>query len=83
LPEKEFEYSERTVDGRNDAVALDLQGGLFVSNLNDFREIFSIFPSKGVSHIILNCSQLDFIGSTAIGILVESSDRLANKNVMV
>jgi anti-sigma B factor antagonist len=73
---KEFEYSVRRVGEASKIIALDLKGGVFVSNLNDFKEIISIQQNRLIEDLILNFEELDFISSSGIGVLVEKSESM-------
>ncbi|HOY61714.1 MAG TPA: STAS domain-containing protein [bacterium] len=81
----EFEYRARVVDSENGTVAVDLVGGVFMSNMEDFRR--AVKPQLGiqVKNLVLNFKDMDFISSSGIGLLVESSQsfKKAGKQIWV
>ena len=73
---QDFEYKIRMLDEDKGLVAVDLIGGVFVSNLNEFSDAFGLLESKRVRDLILNFKRLDFISSSGIGMLVELNARM-------
>lgn len=70
----EFDYRVRQIDDTAGIIAIDLIGGIFMSNLEDFREVIKIQLNHPIKNLILNFGKLDFISSSGIGLLVESSE---------
>ncbi len=81
----EFEYRTRVVDPENGAVAVDLVGGVFMSNMEDFRRAVKPQLDMPVKNLVLNFKDMDFISSSGIGLLVESSQsfKKAGKQIWV
>ncbi len=81
----EFEYRARVVDPENGTVAVDLVGGVFMSNMEDFRRAVKPQLDAQVKNLVLNFKEMDFISSSGIGLLVESSQsfKKAGKQIWV
>ncbi len=81
----EFEYRARVVDPENGTVAVDLVGGVFMSNMEDFRRAVKPQLDMPVKNLVLNFKDMDFISSSGIGLLVESSQsfKKAGKQIWV
>ncbi|HOC92946.1 MAG TPA: STAS domain-containing protein [bacterium] len=81
----EFEYRARDVDPDNGTVVVDLIGGVFMSNMEDFRRAVKPQLDRPVKNLVLNFKEMDFISSSGIGLLVESSQsfKKAGKQIWV
>lgn len=77
---KEFEYKVRRVDEEATIIAIDLAGGVFASNLNDFKDIIAVQQNRPIRDLILNFENLDFISSSGIGVLVEKNEEFKKTN---
>ncbi len=71
---KEFDFRIKIPSGCTDTVVVYMNGGIFVSNLNDFRNMMDNQRESEATHLILDCKRLDFIGSSAIGCLVNANE---------
>lgn len=82
---KEFKYKVRRVDEAATIIAIDLAGGVFASNLNDFKDIIAVQQNRPIRDLILNFENLDFISSSGIGVLVEKNEEFkkANKRIWI
>jgi anti-anti-sigma factor len=81
----EFEYRARAADAENGTVVIDLVGGVFMSNMDDFRRAVKGHLDRPVKNLVLNFKEMDFISSSGIGLLVESSQsfRKVGKQIWV
>jgi len=73
MASRDFEYTTRELDPWRRITAVNLCGGIFVSNLPDFTSIFENLRLEKPRDIILNCEKLDFISSSGIGSLMKLS----------
>lgn len=71
---KEFDFRVNTPPGTDDTLVVFMSGGIFVSNLSDFREMMEQQKKSGTVNLVLDCNALDFIGSSAIGYLVNANE---------
>ena len=81
----EFEYRVRVLDEEEGIIVIDLVGGIFASNLEDFANVIRLQLDRLVKDVILNFGELDFISSSGIGQLVENNEnyKKANKRLWV
>ncbi|HOO55457.1 MAG TPA: STAS domain-containing protein [bacterium] len=70
----EFKYRVREVSHDDRIVAIDLEGGIFISNIEDFRAVIETQFNRRFKDVILNFSNLDFISSMGIGVLVKDNE---------
>lgn len=71
---KEFDFRIDFPSGVEDTVVVYMNGGIFVSNLNDFREMMDSQRKSDAMHLVMDCNALDFLGSSAIGYLVNANE---------
>ena len=74
-----FNFRISCVGDDDSTIIIDLIGGILTSNLDDFRLILDAQYKRDVRNVILNCEELDFLGSNAIGCLVEINDKIGKR----
>ena len=70
----------RTVDG---AVVVSLVGELDLYNAHVVRERLAAATNDGGERLVVDLSDVTFIDSTGLGVLVEARSRLANRRAFV
>ncbi|MEW5944676.1 MAG: STAS domain-containing protein [bacterium] len=76
----ELDYRVRTTGPRSEITVLDIEGGIFISNHAKFREMMDNFVYNKTRVLILNCVKLDFIGSSGIGTIMFTYDRMKKQD---
>ena len=67
------------VDRDGDAVVVRLTGELDLYNAPDVREALLGEIARGPERVIVELSQVEFIDSTALGVLIEARAKLPNR----
>lgn len=58
------------------ATVIRLEGGLFVSDFEEFKSIIEEQCGRRIKDLVVNIEKLDFISSSGIGLLVEKTEML-------
>src|SRR5436190_20769469 len=69
-----------SVDG---ALVVRLAGELDLYNATPVREALFEASANGATRIVVDLSQVDFIDSTALGVLIEARTKLSNRNAFL
>jgi anti-anti-sigma factor len=69
----------RGVEQRNGAVVVRLGGELDLYNADEIRHALTGAIVGGAARIVVDMSDVDFVDSTALGVLIEARTRMANR----
>jgi anti-sigma B factor antagonist len=67
------------IDRRNGAIVIRLVGELDLYNAPDVREALLELCEEQPERLVVDLGEVDFIDSTALGVLIEARGRLANR----
>jgi anti-sigma B factor antagonist len=70
-------------DKVGDAHVVKLAGELDLYNAQDVRRVLIDACSNGPQRVVVDLSEVEFIDSTALGVLIEARARLANKRAFL
>jgi anti-anti-sigma factor len=73
----------RGVEQRNGAVVLRLSGELDLYNADDIRSALTGAIDGGAARIVIDMSDVDFVDSTALGVLIEARSKLGYDGVLL
>jgi anti-sigma B factor antagonist len=71
------------VDRNGDVVVVRLAGELDLYNAPDVREALLGEIARGPERVIVELSQVEFIDSTALGVLIEARSKLSNRRAFL
>lgn len=73
----------RGVEQHDGAVVVRLGGELDLFNANDVRHALTGAIEGGAARIVIDMSDVDFVDSTALGVLVEARSKLGHDGVLL
>ena len=71
------------VESLDGAVVVRLAGELDLYNANEVRDALATAADDKPQRIVVDLSQVEFIDSTALGVLIEARTRLANRRAFL
>jgi anti-sigma B factor antagonist len=71
------------VDRQDGAAIVRLAGELDLYNATQVREALVAASSDGPERLVVDLSEVDFIDSTALGVLIEARSKLRNKKAFL
>ncbi|MFA6448728.1 MAG: STAS domain-containing protein [bacterium] len=74
---KDLECRLRKISADCGIAAIDLEGGIFASNMEEFAELIETQQNSRVKNLILNLEKLDFISSSGIGLIVKKHEEFS------
>lgn len=77
------EHPVRMVDRRNGAVVVHLVGELDLYNAPEVRTALLELCAEGPERLVVDLQDVDFIDSTALGVLIEARTKLANRQAFL
>lgn len=72
-----------SVDTQNDACVVRLGGELDLYNASDVRQALFDACADGPERVVVDLAEVDFIDSTALGVLIEARTKLPNKRAFL
>jgi anti-sigma B factor antagonist len=73
----------RGVEQHNGAVVVRLGGELDLYNADDIRHALTGAIDSGAGRIVVDMSDVDFVDSTALGVLIEARSKLGHDGVLL
>src|SRR5919197_2929350 len=73
----------RSIENVNGAVVVSLQGELDLYNADEVREALAGAVGGQPERLVVDLSEVEFIDSTALGVLIEARTRLANRRAFL
>lgn len=73
----------RGVEHHDGAVVIRLGGELDLYNADDVRHALTGAISGGAARIVVDMSAVDFVDSTALGVLIEAHSKLGRNGVLL
>jgi anti-sigma B factor antagonist len=73
----------RGVEQHNSAVVLRLGGELDLYNADDVRSALTAAIEGGAARIVVDMAEVDFVDSTALGVLIEARSQLGRDGVLL
>ena len=73
------EHPVRDVERRDDAVIVRLAGELDLYNAPEMRSALLELCSEQPGRLVVDLGEVDFVDSTALGVLIEARTKLANR----
>jgi anti-sigma B factor antagonist len=77
------EHPVAGVERRNGAVVIHLVGELDLYNAPDVRAALLALCSEQPERLVVDLEQVDFVDSTALGVLIEARTKLANRRSLL
>jgi anti-sigma B factor antagonist len=71
----------RRIDARNGAVVIELVGELDLYNADEVRAALGQALGGGATRIVVDLSAVEFVDSTALGVLIEACSRLGENGL--
>lgn len=71
------------IDRQNGAAIVRLGGELDLYNATQVREALTTASSESPERVVVDLSEVDFIDSTALGVLIEARSKLPNKRAFL
>jgi anti-sigma B factor antagonist len=71
------------VEQRDGAVVLRLGGELDLYNADDIRTALAVAIDGGTARIVVDMADVDFVDSTALGVLIEARSRLGHDGLLL
>lgn len=71
------------VDRRNGAIVVHLVGELDLYNAPEVRETLLELCAEQPERLVVDLGEVDFVDSTALGVLIEARTRLANRRTFL
>jgi anti-sigma B factor antagonist len=71
----------RGVESRNGAVVISLAGELDLYNAEEIRTALAEAIATGPNRVVIDLAEVEFIDSTALGVLVEVHSQLGRENL--
>jgi anti-sigma B factor antagonist len=72
-----------SVDRENDACVVRLGGELDLYNASNVREALFDACADGPERLIVDLAEVDFVDSTALGVLIEARTKMPNKRAFL
>jgi anti-sigma B factor antagonist len=72
-----------SVDRRNGVAIVQLAGELDLYNAPTVREALAEVSADGTERVIVDLAEVEFIDSTALGVLIEARSRFANRRAFL
>jgi anti-anti-sigma factor len=76
-----FAYKIRPLKDMPNVVAVDLTGGVFPSNMDALKEVYLRILDMEGQNVILNFKNLEYIGSSGIGLLMQMTRECAKVHI--
>lgn len=73
----------RGVEQHNGAVVVRLGGELDLYNADDVRSALTEAIAGGAGRIVIDMTDVDFVDSTALGVLIEARSKLGHAGVLL
>jgi anti-sigma B factor antagonist len=73
----------RGVEQHNGAVVVRLAGELDLYNADEIRGALTDAIDGGAARIVVDMSHVDFVDSTALGVLIEARSKLGHEGVLL
>jgi anti-sigma B factor antagonist len=73
----------RSVENLNGAVVLHLAGELDLYNADELRSALDAALAQDPSRIVIEMSEVEFIDSTALGVLIEARSKLGRSTLLL
>ena len=73
----------RDVEQRAGGTVVRLAGELDLYNADDVRRALATAIDDGASRIVIDMSEVEFVDSTALGVLIEARSKLGRDNVLI
>ena len=73
----------RGVEQHNGAVVMRLGGELDLYNADDVRTALTAAIAGGAARIVIDMAEVDFVDSTALGVLIEARSKLGYDGVLL
>jgi anti-sigma B factor antagonist len=73
----------RGVEQHNGGVVVRLGGELDLYNADDIRHALGGAIERGAVYIVVDMSEVDFVDSTALGVLIEARSKLGRDGVLL
>lgn len=73
------EHPVGAIDRRNDAVVVRLVGELDLYNAPEVRTALLDLCAEQPERLVVDLAEVDFVDSTALGVLIEARTKLANR----
>ena len=77
------EHPVRGVERRNGGVVVHLVGELDLYNAPEVREALLALCEEEPERLVVDLTEVDFIDSTALGVLIEARTKLANRQAFL
>lgn len=77
------EHPVAGVDRRNGAIVVHLVGELDLYNASEVREALLELCAEQPERLVVDLGEVDFVDSTALGVLIEARTRLANRRTFL
>lgn len=72
---------ELSFEEKNNVIVVNIKGEFHIGNVNKFEELWHELVEKGFPVIAINCSELEYIDSSAIGTLVKFLNNAMSKKI--
>jgi anti-sigma B factor antagonist len=73
----------RGIEQREGGVLLRLAGELDLYNADDIRRALAAAINEGAGRIVVDMSEVDFVDSTALGVLIEARSKLGRNGLLL
>jgi anti-anti-sigma factor len=73
----------RGVEQHDGAVVVRLAGELDLYNADDIRHVLATAIDAGAGRIVVDMTEVDFVDSTALGVLIEARSKLGHDGVLL
>jgi anti-anti-sigma factor len=73
----------RSIEAVNGAVVVSLGGELDLYNADEVREALAVAADGQPERLVIDLSGVEFIDSTALGVLIEARTKLANRRAFL
>lgn len=77
------EHPVRAIDRRNGAVVVHLIGELDLYNAPQVRTALLELCAEGPERLVVDLAEVDFVDSTALGVLIEARTKLPNRQAFL
>jgi anti-sigma B factor antagonist len=77
------EPAVRSIENLDDAVVLHLGGELDLYNADELRSALEDALAQDPSRIVIEMSEVEFIDSTALGVLIEARSKLGRSTLLL
>lgn len=76
----ELKFRVRTTGAHPHATVIDLEGGMLASDVSVFKDELERLLLQDEKRVIINLEKLDFIGSSGIGTIMFTADKLKKRD---